>query len=237
MTKFQIGSGKSDSFFFYTASNQFIIKTLKEDELKLLVRKGVLEKYYAHLRKNKHSMLARFYGIYTVKIKYMKPISVVIMDNLMGDHLNEIQRIYDLKGSTHKRISKKLKNNKSVRKDLNFLQDTDIFLKLSPSVKSEFKKRLYRDKEFLKSCHLMDYSLLLIAFKRNEWRDTISDGAYAFHKQKQAINVHTNPNGQQIIDIEDVSPEKSNYGPPSHGNNFLLDFDGSKPAFSSVSGD
>lgn len=70
-------------------------------------------------------MLARFYGIYTVKIKYMKPISVVIMDNLMGDHLNEIQRIYDLKGSTHKRISKKIKNNRSVRKDLNFLLDSD----------------------------------------------------------------------------------------------------------------
>ena len=46
MTKFQIGSGKSNSFFFYTANNQFIIKTLKEDELKLLVRKGVLSKYY-----------------------------------------------------------------------------------------------------------------------------------------------------------------------------------------------
>ena len=68
-------------------------------------------------------MLARFYGIYTVKIKYMKPISVVIMDNLMGDHLNEIERIYDLKGSVHKRISKKIKNNKSVKKDLNFLLD------------------------------------------------------------------------------------------------------------------
>jgi hypothetical protein len=38
MTKFQIGSGKSDSFFFYTANRQFIIKTLKEDELKLLTK-------------------------------------------------------------------------------------------------------------------------------------------------------------------------------------------------------
>ena len=46
MTKFQIGSGKSDSFFFYTANSQFIIKTLKESELKLLVKKGVLEKYF-----------------------------------------------------------------------------------------------------------------------------------------------------------------------------------------------
>lgn len=49
MTTFQIGSGKSDSFFFYTANSQFIIKTLKEAELKLLVRKGILDKYHKHL--------------------------------------------------------------------------------------------------------------------------------------------------------------------------------------------
>ena len=84
MTKFQIGSGKSDSFFFYTANSQFIIKTLKEDELKMLVRHGILDKYYNHIKRNSNSLLARFYGVYTVKIKFMKPISIVIMDNLMG---------------------------------------------------------------------------------------------------------------------------------------------------------
>lgn len=130
MTKFQIGSGKSDSFFFYTTNNQFIIKTLKESELKLLVKKGVLEKYYKHIRRNKGSMLARFYGIYNVKIKYMKQISVVIMDNLMGEHVNEILRVYDLKGSTHRRIVKNPKDQRSVRKDLNFLVDTDFVMKL-----------------------------------------------------------------------------------------------------------
>ncbi len=72
MTKFQIGSGKSDSFFFYTANSQFIIKTLKESELRLLVRKGVLDKYYQHIKHHKDSLLARFYGIYNVKIKFMK---------------------------------------------------------------------------------------------------------------------------------------------------------------------
>lgn len=116
-------------------------------------------------------MLARFYGIYTVKIKYMNPISIILMDNLMGEHITEIQRIYDLKGSTHKRITKKAKNQRTVMKDLNFLKDTDFYMKLAPSIKSEFKRRLYKDKEFLKSCHLMDYSLLLIFFKRSEWAD------------------------------------------------------------------
>ena len=171
MTKFQIGSGKSDSFFFYTANSQFIIKTLKEAELKLLVRKGVLSKYHNHLEHNPDSMLARFYGIYNVKIKYMKPISVVIMDNLMSENVNEILRVYDLKGSQHKRITKTPKNNRSVRKDLNFLQDKDSVLRLSFEEQQHFKERMYKDKEFLKSCQLMDYSLLLIFFKKSQWAE------------------------------------------------------------------
>lgn len=66
----------------------------------LLAKKGVLEKYYNHLNKNQKSLLARFYGIFTVKIKYMKPINIIIMDNLMGETVEHALRVYDLKGST-----------------------------------------------------------------------------------------------------------------------------------------
>lgn len=52
MEKFQEGSGKSASFFFFTANKKFVIKTLKQEELDLLAKKGVLEKYYNHLSKN-----------------------------------------------------------------------------------------------------------------------------------------------------------------------------------------
>jgi len=37
---------------------------------------------------------------------------------------------------------------------------------MNTEMKEEFTSRLYKDKEFLKSCNLMDYSLLLIIFKR-----------------------------------------------------------------------
>jgi len=116
-------------------------------------------------------MLARFYGIYNVKIKYMKPISVVIMDNLMSERVNDILRVYDLKGSTHKRITKTPKSDRSVRKDLNFLSDKDFVMHLSFEEQMRFRERMYKDKEFLKSCQLMDYSLLLIFFKRSRWAD------------------------------------------------------------------
>jgi hypothetical protein len=100
MTKFQEGSGKSASFFFFTANKQFVIKTLKQGELELLARKGVLEKYHNHLKNHPKSLLARFYGVLTVKIKYMEPINLIIMDNLFGEHAEEAFRVYDLKGST-----------------------------------------------------------------------------------------------------------------------------------------
>ena len=88
MAKFQEGSGKSASFFFFTSNQNFVIKTLKDEELDLLARRGVLEKYYNYMSKHPKSLLARFYGVFTVKIQYMKPINVIIMDNLMGQHFD-----------------------------------------------------------------------------------------------------------------------------------------------------
>ena len=77
-----------------------MIKTLKDEELDLLARKGLLEKYFNYIKNNPDSMLARFYGIYTIKIKFMKPINVIIMDNIMGKHSDDIERVFVLKGST-----------------------------------------------------------------------------------------------------------------------------------------
>jgi 1-phosphatidylinositol-4-phosphate 5-kinase len=127
-----------------------MIKTLKEEELKLLVRDGILEKYAMHLEENPDSMLARFYGVFTVKIKNMKPISVVIMDNLMSNKIDEITSIYDLKGSLHRRDTKKITSEMSVRKDLNFLRDKKNVVAMPEQEREEFARKLEKDKELLK---------------------------------------------------------------------------------------
>jgi 1-phosphatidylinositol-4-phosphate 5-kinase len=125
MANFQEGSGKSASFFFFTENKQFVIKTLKDEELDLLARKGLLERYYTYLKNHPKSMLARFYGIFTIKIKFMKPINVIIMDNIMGKHSDDIVRVFDLKGSTFQRINSGPLKDTSTRKDLNFKEETD----------------------------------------------------------------------------------------------------------------
>ena len=73
------GSGKSGSFFFFSHDNQFIIKTMKTAELKALKR--ILPEYVGYLISNPHSMLAKIYGMFTLKRPLMKSVIVMLMEN------------------------------------------------------------------------------------------------------------------------------------------------------------
>jgi len=78
MRNFQEGSGKSSSFFFFTDNKRFVIKTLKDSELKLLTKKGLLQKYAEHLASHPRSILTRFYGVYKIKIRYALSMLIII---------------------------------------------------------------------------------------------------------------------------------------------------------------
>ena len=55
---------------------------------------------------NKRNLLSKLLGIYKVKLQMMKdPITFVIMDSLIGPEYRRIERLYDLKGSSHKRLT------------------------------------------------------------------------------------------------------------------------------------
>jgi 1-phosphatidylinositol-4-phosphate 5-kinase len=60
-------SGASGSFFFFSADKRFIVKTMNENEKKFFLDK-VARPYFEHMKKNPNSLLARIYGVYTVKI-------------------------------------------------------------------------------------------------------------------------------------------------------------------------
>ena len=99
------GSGKSGSFFFFSHDKQFIIKTMKTAELKALKR--ILPEYVAYLIKNPYSMLAKIYGMFTLKRSLMEPVSVILMENTL--QLRDPKKLlatYDLKGSTFGRKTK-----------------------------------------------------------------------------------------------------------------------------------
>lgn len=81
---FFTGSGKSSSFFFFTDNKTLVLKTLKLSEKDLMMEHGILENYYYYIKDHEHTYLSKFYGIYTIRIKFMADITCCIMDNLVG---------------------------------------------------------------------------------------------------------------------------------------------------------
>ena len=96
-------SGKSGSFFYYTSDGNFMLKTIRKDEFKLM--KSILKNYYDHITvENQDSMISRIYGLHKVifyrkKHKMQKKIYFCVMNNVFCTHL-KIDYRYDLKGST-----------------------------------------------------------------------------------------------------------------------------------------
>ena len=55
---------------------------------------------------SEQTLLSRFFGVYTIQIPGIQEVTCVIMDNLFGKDYMNIERIYDLKGSTLGRRAK-----------------------------------------------------------------------------------------------------------------------------------
>ena len=57
--------------------------------------------YFDHLRNNPTSLLARIYGIYTVKIDGICAVHLMLMAHTMQVvNPDKVERVFDLKGST-----------------------------------------------------------------------------------------------------------------------------------------
>ncbi|KAF9045989.1 SAICAR synthase-like protein [Hymenopellis radicata] len=157
----ELGSpGKSGSFFYFSRDYRFIIKTIRHSEHKFLL--SVLKQYYNHVKDNPHTLLSRFYGLHRVKLPRGRKIHFVIMNNLFPPH-KDIHETFDLKGSTVGReYPEELarEKNNPVLKDLNWIHRGHM-LELGPEKRALLTEQLRRDKEMLKSIHVMDYSLLV----------------------------------------------------------------------------
>ena len=75
-------SGASGSFFFFSKDKRFIVKTMNSSEKEFFLGKLALP-YFEHLRSNPTSLLARIYGIFTVKISGLCPVNLMLMGHTM----------------------------------------------------------------------------------------------------------------------------------------------------------
>lgn len=60
------GAGRSGSFFFFSHDKRFIIKTMTSGELSLM--KKILPAYVEHFKAHPYSLIAKIFGIFTVKV-------------------------------------------------------------------------------------------------------------------------------------------------------------------------
>ena len=94
--------GKSGSVFFVSQDERFIIKTMRKEEVKLLLR--ALPAYYAHVAAHPDTLLTRFYGVHRIQPSGVGKVRFVVMNNFFATDL-PLHRKFDLKGSTYKRTA------------------------------------------------------------------------------------------------------------------------------------
>ncbi|MBA0614349.1 hypothetical protein Godav_014655 [Gossypium davidsonii] len=147
--------GKSGSIFYLSLDDRFVIKTLKKSELKVLLK--MLPKYYNHVKEHENTLITKFFGLHQITVHGKRKVRFVVMGNMFCTELR-IHRRYDLKGSTHGRCTDKDKiHENSILKDL----DLSYEFQMDKSLQKFFFHQIALDCNFLKSQHIIDYSLLL----------------------------------------------------------------------------
>jgi len=153
--------GKSGSFFFFSKDQKFIIKTMTDSDFNAFQR--IQKAYFAHIARHHNSLLARVYGIYSIRMEDQTPVKLIVMENGMKG-ITQTLGVFDLKGSMVNRIVKG-KNHKpsTTLKDKNLLQmnQEKIWIRFSEKHRHEILKIMRTDVKLLAQYNLMDYSLLM----------------------------------------------------------------------------
>ena len=75
-------SGASGSFFFFSTDKKFIVKTMTAVEKEFFLKK-VARPYFNHVKSYPTSLLARIYGVFTVKIAGLCAVHLMLMAHTM----------------------------------------------------------------------------------------------------------------------------------------------------------
>ncbi|XP_062202797.1 phosphatidylinositol 4-phosphate 5-kinase 6-like [Phragmites australis] len=208
--------GKSGSFFYLTNDDKYMIKTMKKSEVKVLLR--MLPAYYKHVRAFENTLVTKFFGLHCVKLTgaIQKKVRFVIMGNLFCSNY-AIHRRFDLKGSSHGRMTDKpidKINEHTTLKDL----DLNFIFRLEESWFQEFCRQVDKDCELLEQERIMDYSLLVgvhfkdrckdISSADNETPHTIAEDSEQTRKAPSKLgicmpsrveNVVRNPDSESLL--------------------------------------
>ena len=179
-------AGKSGSFMFSSFDRRFLIKTMNTNEQKVL--KAALPYYLNHCRNNKKSLIAKIYGIYTVKMEDICEVHILLMGNLFLNVKEKISE-FDLKGSIINREVQMPFTMKDCLKDVNLIDISkkDKFLRFRRNDMRSICSQILKDITFFAGRRLLDYSLLLITEKNPDFVEE-DDSMHRHHTFKSDGN-------------------------------------------------
>ncbi|OMJ72567.1 hypothetical protein SteCoe_28954 [Stentor coeruleus] len=156
--------GRSNAKVFFTADQEFVVKTITRKERKFFIR-VVLKEYSERIEKN-NSYLVRILGMYRLS---SSGTDYIVMENIVKQHNTAV--IFDIKGST---VNRNVEGDFDytnppyglLLKDLN-LKASGYKIRLPNDEKNNLIEGLFEDLQLLSKHEIIDYSLLVSFFKPN----------------------------------------------------------------------
>lgn len=78
----------------------------------------ILKSYFQRVCHHQSSLLARIYGVYTIRLEEQSPVQVLVMGNTI-QYPDKVLGVFDLKGSL---VDRKAKESDSIMKDKNLVE-------------------------------------------------------------------------------------------------------------------
>jgi hypothetical protein len=176
------GAARVGGVFFFTRDGAYFIKTIKRDEMHMLLR--MLSKYTDFMKTNgRQSLLTRFCGLYEIALEDGTYYVLVTNAVFPAEASRIVTERFDLKGSTvgrktsveergamgSKAVLKDLDLHREIERDLSKQlkrervdSEAPIYgLHIGPVAKAALLSQLRLDVELLKECQVIDYSLLV----------------------------------------------------------------------------
>mmetsp|Transcript_3115 Transcript_3115/g.6465 ORF Transcript_3115/g.6465 Transcript_3115/m.6465 type:complete len:481 (-) Transcript_3115:21-1463(-) len=153
--------GGSGAFIYNTHDQLYYVKTITPYE-KHVFLETILPHYKERIATN-DTLLARILGVYMVQVLGNYCTNILVMESASFSSIHTFMK-FDLKGSS---LNRRVLKDNSVRSLYNsLLKDQDFSsmigrLKLEPSSREDFLRRVHLDVKMLHDCKIMDYSLLI----------------------------------------------------------------------------
>jgi len=150
-------NAKSGQFFFYSKDGKYMIKTMTNTEGKFLRR--IMPHYFRHCAKNPNTLIAKFLGMYRVKLYHLKRNIKFIVMKSVYDTDKPLHQIFDVKGSS---LGRDADPGDAVKKDndIRRVLPEGAFV-LEPGLRQRLREQVERDCQWLGSMKIMDYSMLI----------------------------------------------------------------------------